>query len=160
MSITIGCTTVGGPWPPPIMRIHIIERVCTYKAVQLKSKLEPELPQHVHLRNRIVVVIIIIIIMVLQPGSSLDLPRDASPLHSVRCLGCPVVTSTSFKAFFSTLYNKSIFHVPTLLGRLFSFFSIITGILYENIVFRCILAPTAQIFVRIHIWYARPIPFR
>jgi len=39
----------------------------------------------------IITTIIIIIIIVLEPGSSLDCPNDASALHSVRCLGFPGV---------------------------------------------------------------------
>jgi len=102
----------------------------------------------------IITITILIVILVLQPGSSLHLPIVASPLHSVHCLGFPVVTSTSFKAFFSTLYNKCIVHFPILLGRPFSFYSIITDMFYENVVFQLYRDFHRTDFVGIHIWYS------
>jgi hypothetical protein len=42
--------------------------------------------------------------LVLQPHSSLHRSNEATPLHSVHCLGFPVVNSTFLKVFFITVH--------------------------------------------------------
>jgi len=44
-----------------------------------------------HHHNHHIIIIIIIIILVLQPVSSLVGRNDASPVHSVRCLGSSIL---------------------------------------------------------------------
>jgi hypothetical protein len=58
-----------------------------------------------HVAGRFIIIIIIITItLVLQPASSLDRPNEASPFHSVRHLGLPVVNCTFVKVFLNAVH--------------------------------------------------------